>query len=334
MVRRNVTRAESAFVQSPADFALIEEHFMKKLLITCVLLITTGLLFAGDGGTAGSGAVGGGVNGEAKNPAKTLPAAIAEKKSTASQVSIAERLAEILPPAAVTRLVEAFDTDKTGNAWHIFSLKYGEKDMSVSLAPTTDTTDTILKTWQQDKPVFMIENLYLYKKASSGSVDVQAISDILHSVSTLEGVEYYSASRKKMRTLYEKSYAVKSVASGKKTIYERVPDDLAASEQLVLQKDLTFGEFIYKYSYFAENNTAGFVCENAQKLKYGIFSLVDPYNMNASLIVIDLGDYLLAYANTRANFAKMPGLSEKLKNSFSTRSDAVYRWFIGQYEKK
>lgn len=283
---------------------------MKKIMMTAgVLLITAGLLCA-DGNE------------------------VLVQKVSDTTATITEKLMAILPTQTVTELLEAVDQNGAG---HISRMRYGKKEMLPALAPQTENASRILARWKQKKTVFMIENLYLYKKqadrAVSGVNDVQRVNEIFHAVSTLEGLEYYSTSRKKMRTLYEKSYAVTPITAAKKTVYEKTADDFAATEQLVLQKDLTFGEFIYKYSYDADNDSAGFVCENTEKLKYGVFSLVAPYEMNAALVVIDFGDYFLAYANTRANFAKMPGISEKLQNSFSTRADALYRWFVAQYEK-
>lgn len=243
---------------------------------------------------------------------------------------ISEKLKAILPEKTAKSLLESSLADGRG---HLSNMLYGEKNMSPQFLPEAKIASSTLSSWKQAKTVFMIENLYLYKKQKTSEKDLQKINNIVHSVSTLEGIKYYSTSRKTMRTLYEKSYAVIAKTSGKKTIYEKIPDDLKAEEQLVLQKDLTFGEYIYKYSYFAENNGVGFVCENVDKLKYGFISLVAPQEMNVALVVIDLGDYLLAYANTRANFAKLPGISEKLQNSFSTRAEAVFNWFVESYEK-
>ncbi|MEL3908668.1 MAG: hypothetical protein P1P64_06615 [Treponemataceae bacterium] len=287
---------------------------MKKRFISLMLVFAVGFLSA-----AGDGS---------KKSIPTAPAlSPAENKRN---VDIEDKLKAILPEKTAKALLESSITDGRGQ---LSSMLYGEKNMTPQLLPNAKIAKSSFSSWKQEKTVFAIENLYLYKKKKTSEKDLQKINNILHSVSTLEGIEYYSTSRKTMRTLYEKSYAIKAITSGKKTVYEKTPDNLKAKEQLVLQKDLTFGEYIYRYSYFAEDNGIGFVCENMDKLKYGFISLVAPQEMNVALVIIDLGDYLLAYANTRANFAKLPGISEKLQNSFSTRAEAIYNWFITSFEK-
>lgn len=253
---------------------------------------------------------------------------------TEKPANASDQLPEILSAPISEALLKNMDEKNTAQ---LSALQYNEKNMQAKLLPNADLARKVFSKWQHETCVFMMENLYLYKKPSDHITidDTTHISNILHSVSTMEGIEYYSTSRKKMRTLYEKSYAVQPrMTKKKKTSWEKAPDDLTAQTQLVLQKDLTFGEFIYQYSYYAENNCVSFVCENTEKLMYGIFSLVNPYEMNVSLLIFDLGDYVLAYANTRANFARLPGIEKKLKNSFSSRADALYQWFITSYEKK
>lgn len=249
-----------------------------------------------------------------------------------SDTTLKLQLSKYLPEDAVTALIA--NQDEKGAA-KLSKVLYNEKLMTTTLIPKSKLVEEVFSTWNHKKTVFMVETLYLYKKPEQkqSSNDSQIISDIVHSVSRLEGIEYYSSSRKKMRTLYEKSFAVEKDSTSKRTKYSKVPDDLTAKEQLVLQKDLTFGEYIYKYSYFKDSAAVGFVCENTEKLKYGIITLVSPYNMNVAFSVLDLGDYLLAYANTRANIARFLGIEKKLKNSFSTRADAIYNWFISEYEK-
>ena len=178
----------------------------------------------------------------------------------------------------------------------------------------------------------MIECLYLYKKTGTPT---KSISDILHSVSALEGLEYYSPSRGKMRTLYEKSYMVKQTVNSKgKATYERIDDDMTVDSAFILQKDLSFGEHIYENTYYkGTDGSYGFTCVNQENLWYSIVKVLNAKNMNIGITIVDLGDYLLTYVNTRANCTKMSALRNKLQNSFSARAEAIYGWFIKEYEK-
>lgn len=183
---------------------------------------------------------------------------------------------------------------------------------------------------------FFVENLYLYKKAPGkvGSIgaDVAKISSILRSISRLEGVQYYSTSRKKMRTLYEKSYVVDG-AKTKKRINDPTEGSAEGLKILALQKDLTFGEYLYQYSYRQSADAVAFFSVNIEPMNYTFIKLIDPENLRVSLVVYDMGDSLLVYGLTCADFPAIPGLEGKLNSSFSTRADAVYKWFISEYEK-
>jgi hypothetical protein len=182
---------------------------------------------------------------------------------------------------------------------------------------------------------YFIESLYLYKKTIKERIsadETERISVILRSISHLEGLEYYSSSRKKMRTLYEKSYAV-----AKSDSTSRIPDPTAGSADgmvvAVLQKDLTFGENFYTYKYRQSDKTVGFFSTNTSPLRYTVIKLIDPGKLQVSLFVHDFGDYLLVYGLTSADAASVPGLESKITQSFTTRSEAIYKWFISEYEK-
>lgn len=218
----------------------------------------------------------------------------------------------------------------------IETARYAEKDMSLKLTLKTPIDGRIKNIIQEDgfSPIFVMENLYLIKKETEKSKD---ISKILRSVSSFEGLQYYSHSRGSMRLLYKTSHAVeKTQTDSGKTVYNKIPDPLDMEADglkiLVRQEDLTFGNYIYEYSYFREGKSAGMLCTNTSVLKYSIFKVISPNNLKISLIIHDIGDYLLISACTQARFSKLPGIEKKLRNSFSSRAQAMYSWFIEQYK--
>jgi len=155
---------------------------------------------------------------------------------------------------------------------------------------------------------------------------------ILRSLSRLEGLEYYSNSRKTMRTLYKSSYAVESEENR-----TRIADPVSAPADglsvVAIQEDLTFGEYAYRYDYRQTDDTAAFYSTNIDSLSYGFIRIIKPGNLRIALLVHDLGDYLLVYNLTRAEFLAIPGMEKKLNASFSSRADAVYGWFVDEYEQ-
>lgn len=71
---------------------------------------------------------------------------------------------------------------------------------------------------------------------------------------------------------------------------------------------------------------------NVGVLKYSVFKAIEPENLEVSIAVTDLGDYLLVHMLTRVDFTAPSVFRDRVQNSFRTRGEAVYGWFIMQYE--
>jgi len=245
---------------------------------------------------------------------------------TISAAEISERLASVLSAENASALVAKGQLQKSN---------YRGKGVIPCLAPSSPLAHEAALFWSGKESSFFVETLYLYKKKkeTDAGAETERISAVLRSLSKLQGIEYYSTSRKKMRTLYEKSYTIDSV-----TAKNRIPDPINGSADgltlFALQKDLTFGECVYRYSYRQTDDSVAFFSLNLDTLSYTVIKVVNPEKLHVSLVVQDLGDYLLVYALTRADFLAIPGLESKINASFTTRAEAVYQWFIKEYEKQ
>jgi hypothetical protein len=241
---------------------------------------------------------------------------------------INDRLALLLPLDIAKALSEQGYVKKSA---------YRQPNTKIGLTPAIDIAMEAVSFWSGEAAPFYSESLYLYKKipARQGNqgIDTGKVSIILRSLSHLQGLEYYSSSRKKMRTLYEKSYVVDS-AKGR----TRIPDPIQGSADGMslnaVQKDLTFGEYLYNYSYRQNGDTVAFFSRNIDAMNYSILKVVEPDKLHVSLVVHDMGDSLLVYSLTRADFMAIPGIEGKLNLSFSTRAEAMYNWFIKEYERQ
>lgn len=213
---------------------------------------------------------------------------------------------------------------------------YRNPSEGLRLTPDTALAREAVSFWQGDMPSFYSESVYFYKKPAEKPTevgpDIGRISTILRSLSLLEGIEYYSTSRKRMRTLYESSYEVAGPEERRK-----IPDQTEGPGDgktiWAVQKDLTFGEYLYRYDYRQTDDAVAFYSRNGDALKYAVFPLVAPEKLRVSLVVQDLGSHLLIYSLTRADFLAIPGIDGKLNASFTTRAEALYRWFITEYER-
>jgi hypothetical protein len=192
---------------------------------------------------------------------------------------------------------------------------------------------------QELDPGIMVETLHLYNKpagaerpAWSEAERIQLYNKVL-ALSTLTGLQYYSASRQAMRTFYESSGVIASASS--KTIiadpvYRFPPSKLTIYAR---QKDLTFGDNTYQYDYYSFPDAMVFVQQNLSSLSYGIIPAVGKNKLRSAVAVIDAGDYLLVYAASMAKATSLPGMKERIGNSFANRAEAILNWFTSRAGK-
>jgi hypothetical protein len=191
----------------------------------------------------------------------------------------------------------------------------------------------IAETMDNLGPSLFVETLAVYKKPQDrawNEAEQTALFNRLAALSTLTGIQYYSASRKTMRTLYESSTVIDDPAGRKAAadpVFTRLP---AALTLYARQKDLTFGDNIYRYDYRTAADAIFFVQENLTAMNAGVIPAVGKNKLRALMAVLDAGDFLLIYAASMAKAASLPGMGGRIGESFSNRAQAVIKWFSGR----
>ncbi|MDR0562967.1 MAG: hypothetical protein LBG73_09810 [Spirochaetaceae bacterium] len=197
-------------------------------------------------------------------------------------------------------------------------------------------TDRLMK---QIEPSLFVETLYLYKKGPDAEKpnwnagERRRLFNNALALSSLTGIQYYSNSRKAMRTLYEISAVIDGPDSKRPLpdpVYGQPPQEVSL---YVRQKDLTFGDNIYRYTYYAQPEALVFVQQNYTPLTLGIITAVGRDNLRSVIAVIDSEDYLLIYAASMAKAASLPGINQQVGKSFSSRIDALIQWFSAQADR-
>jgi len=187
-------------------------------------------------------------------------------------------------------------------------------------------------------PSLMVEALYLYKKPDAFHTSIYSwderqktgIFNQITAISSLAGIQYFSASRNAMRTFYE----VSGVIDGPQT-RNPLPDpsfsQLPASYSLYArQRDLTFGDNVYRYDYVNRNDIIYFSQENMTSLTYGIIPAIGRGSLRSVIAIIDCGDSILVYALSMARAASLPGMGDRISSSFSNRAAAVLGWLTSR----
>jgi len=185
-------------------------------------------------------------------------------------------------------------------------------------------------------PNLFVETLSLYRKPSAATWNEAEQINLLNqltALSTLAGIQYYSASRKTMRTFYESSCTIDNPADKRPLpdpVFTELPDSLTLYAR---QKDLTFGDNIYRFVYHTNRDSIFFVQENLTAMTAGIIPTVGKNKFRSLLAVLDTGDYLLMYAAGMAKTASVPGMGDRIGASFTNRAKAILKWFDGRAEK-
>lgn len=191
-------------------------------------------------------------------------------------------------------------------------------------------------------PSLFVETLSLYVKPANSArpewsaAEKNGLLNGALAISTLAGIQYYSASRKSMRTFYEISQVIDGLST-KRVLADPVytsPEVPAMTLNLYArQKDLTFGDNIYQYEYRTETDFLLFIQENLTNMNVGIIRAMGKNKLRSLVAVIDAGDYLLIYAVSMAHAAAISSLSERIGNSFTNRAEAILKWYSGQADK-
>ena len=190
------------------------------------------------------------------------------------------------------------------------------------------------------KPSVMVETLFLYHKGQS-AVQTNKWSETQRAnlynqtlgLSTLTGIQYFSASRNAMRTFYETSYVIDGPDTKKPLpdpVYSLIPPSLTLYAR---QKDLTFGDNIYRYIYYSYPDALVFTQENMTAMYAGLVPALGKNKLRSIMAVYDADDYLLIYAVSMAKAAALPGMNERIGNSFSNRAQAILKWFTDRAGK-
>ena len=111
------------------------------------------------------------------------------------------------------------------------------------------------------------------------------VYNILNSVSTMEGIEYYSASRGRMRTFYHKSHVVADEEDDTRVddpVFTQIP---AQSELFAFQRDSSFGNNLQHFRYTSETDQILVQMENLTTMVYKIVPLVTPGKLQTFLLV-------------------------------------------------
>jgi hypothetical protein len=200
------------------------------------------------------------------------------------------------------------------------------------LLPTHAASASIRAALAAEKPNLIVEALYLYRRPrpADPQAELRSLYGTLLSISSLEGIQYWSASRQKMRTFYAESYRIDD-PKAKRRLPDLTPPATGplpgTATCYALQRDLTFGSNVYRYDYVTSPDGILLESTNMTSMNYLAMPLMAPGGLKVRLLVVQTDEAILFYVASGANAPSLGIIRDKVEESITNRAIALYKWF-------
>jgi hypothetical protein len=123
-----------------------------------------------------------------------------------------------------------------------------------------------------------------------------ALYNVLHAVSTMKGVTYYSVTRRKEMVLFLQSYVIPSPAQSNSPQPDPVFNELPPEHELfTLQEDTSFGRNTYAEHVAALPDHLYLKSENLSTITFLLMPVVTPHNLVSHVVLVPAGKDVLFY---------------------------------------
>jgi len=208
---------------------------------------------------------------------------------------------------------------------------------NLELLPNISAKEQIKKDIKDIKPSIGVELLLFYKLDENNkekSEILLSIYNILRSISTLKGIQYYSATRKRMRIFYHDAYVIESPNNRKKTDDPEFSDNIPVRSGLYASfKDSSFGEYTCFVEYLSDGNSITMKIENITQIWYLILPAVSQRNLKSYVIIIPYDEHILFYGLSYLKALNFFGILDSRSDSLYNRVVAISDWFKTEFKK-
>jgi hypothetical protein len=212
------------------------------------------------------------------------------------------------------------------------AVRTSEKGLPV-LLPKDGSAAAIRDAFAAEKPGILVETVFVLARsappdAAARARELAGILGLLRSFTSLEGIQYYSASHGSMQTLYAESYRIDAPDTRLRLDDPPAPAPSAAFPEETLyafQRDLSFGANVYRYVFRSLADAASAEITNLTRMHYGIIPLVGPEGLKMRLLVVQASDGIVFYVASGSASAGI--FRARLQESFSNRATALFNWF-------
>lgn len=178
-----------------------------------------------------------------------------------------------------------------------------------------------------DNPNFNKQKVFTIKSDK----ELTEIAKILHSISSLKGIKYYSNTNEAWQTLYHEAGFIANPDSE-----DILPDSYFSGPNkpyYCFLEDNSLGDCIFKITYLENPNTlnANFII--VKPITFMGITCISPNNLVIQLNVKKTGGTLLFTIQIDAKYQTISFLESKLEKSLNARLDALYKWFEDELKK-
>jgi hypothetical protein len=216
-------------------------------------------------------------------------------------------------------------------------VKVNTSDSLPTLIPDYSGAAAFRDALAAEKPKLLVEAIYILPRPApvDATAELKALYGTVLAISSLEGTQYYSASRKQMRTFYAESYRIDGPDTRK-----RIPDAVSPAGKLpeaetyyAFQRDLTFGPNVYRCAYRTYPEAVSLESVNLTSLTYIGIPVMQPNRLKIRLLIVQCSDALLFYVVNAADVPAIPLVRDKVEESISNRTEALFKWFEARESK-
>ena len=208
------------------------------------------------------------------------------------------------------------------------SRRFFSRANDLSLAPTLSILERVTEDFEEVQVSLGVEVVFVSPQ-SGDTIDMASEAEVLLRISGLEGVEYFSASRNRMRVLFEDSFVVDAPDT-----LRRLPDPTDVEppdsfDMFVFQRDGTFGANLFQVDVKFTSSMLHMRFVNLTSFRYGPIRLISPHDLRLHIFLIRIGTGVYYYAAIGADSRGIGLLERRISDSFYNRLHALYSWYSG-----
>jgi len=208
---------------------------------------------------------------------------------------------------------------------------------NIALCPLPDIKPFLHDGWTASKADTSIETLLvmpLPENLKNNPDTLVKLYNILHRFSSMDGIKYWSESRKEIRVFFVKSRLVQSEHD-----HKEIPDPVFQTIEPLhklwaQQEDSSFGNNLYGIEIRPiGTDTLHLRMWNNDQIWYGIIPAIGGKALDTQVSVSLRGDWILFYGEAAFSAPKAFGIADKAQTSFYNRIYALYTWFEKELSK-